>query len=99
MLPPELVSVPIPPQPLTSISPELLLIFGMAGVLLVVNVGLSVWVYRDAKSHGNDHPLAWGAATLTSGFVGGIGIAVVLILYVVVREENGSGAPSVRDSV
>jgi MFS superfamily sulfate permease-like transporter len=86
-------------QTVASVSPELVIVFGIAGVLLLANVVLSVWIYRDASSRNDDHAFAWGAATFFSGFVGGIGIVVVIVLYFVVRDESGSGAPSVRDSV
>jgi len=88
----------IPLQAGGPVSVELLIILGMFGLLFVVTLGVSVWIYRDAKRRQISHAFAWGAASFLSGFLGGIGAVVVWALYFVVREDQTSGGPSVRES-
>lgn len=38
-----------------------------------------------------------GAGSFLGVFLGGIGGVIVWVLYFVVRNENGAGAPSVRE--
>jgi len=80
-----------------SISTELLLVLGLTVVLFLVTLGVSVWIYRDAKRRNQPHAFAWGAGSFLGVFLGGIGVVVIWVLYFVVRNENGAGAPSVRE--
>ena len=86
----------VPLQAGSPVPVELLLIFGMMGVLMLVNLAVSVWIYRDAKRRNLSHAFAWGAASFFSGFLGGVGAVVLWVLYVVVRDEQASSGPSVR---
>lgn len=61
-----------------------LLIFGMSLILPLV---VSVFVYRDAKGRDSSHALAWALGAF-------FGSLVVWILYLVVRDEVGSGDSS-----
>jgi hypothetical protein len=79
------------------VSIELLIVLGIAAVLFLVNLGVSVWIYRDAKRRNEPHAFAWGAGSFLGVFLGGTGGFVVWVLYFVVRNENGVGAPSVRE--
>jgi hypothetical protein len=79
------------------VSIELLLILGIAIVLFLVTLGVSVWIYRDAKRRNQAHAFAWGAGSFLGVFLGGVGGFAVWVLYFVVRNENGTGAPSVRE--
>ena len=80
-----------------SISTELLLVLGLTVVLFLVTLGVSVWIYRDAKRRNQPHAFAWGAGSFLGVFLGGIGVVVIWVLYFVVRNENGAGAPSIRE--
>jgi len=79
------------------VSIELLIILGISVLLFLVNLGVAVWIYRDAKCRNQPHAFAWGAASFLGVFLGGIGGVVIWVLYFVLRNENGSGAPSVRE--
>jgi hypothetical protein len=59
------------------VSIELLLILGIAAVLFLVNLGVSVWIYRDAKRRNDPHAFAWGAGSFLGVFLGGTGGFVV----------------------
>ena len=78
------------------VSVELLIVLGITAVLLLVTLGVSVWIYRDAKRRNQPYAFAWGAGSFLGVFLGGMGGFVVWALYFVVRNENGAGAPSVR---
>jgi len=79
------------------ISIELLIILGITAILFLVTLGVSVWIYRDAKRRNQPHAFAWGAGSFLGVFLGGIGVVVIWGLYFVVRNEHGSGAPSVQE--
>jgi cytochrome c biogenesis factor len=79
------------------VSVELLIILGLAVVLSLVTLGISVWIYYDARRRNQPHAFAWAAGSFLSVFLGGVGGFVVLGLYFVVRDETGAGAPSVRE--
>lgn len=51
-------------------------------VALLVPIAVSVYIYRDAKRRGSQHPLAWGIGA----FLGGL---IVWIIYFVVRGDMG----------
>lgn len=68
----------------------------MMVLTFLVNLGVSVRIYRDARRRTIPHAFAWGAGSLLCGFLGGIGAVVPWVLYVVVRDGQGSGGPSVR---
>ena len=76
---------------------ELLIVLGITVVLFLVNIGVSVWIYRDAERRNQPHAFAWGAGSFLGVFLGGVGGFVVWVLYFVVRNERGAGAPSVRE--
>lgn len=78
------------------VSIELLIVLGITAVLFLVTLGVSVWIYRDAKRRNQPYAFAWGAGSFLGVFLGGVGGFVVWALYFVVRNENGTGAPSVR---
>ena len=59
------------------VSVELLIILGMIGIVFLVNVAVSVWIYRDAKRRNNSNAFAWGAGSFFGWFLGGIGTIVV----------------------
>lgn len=84
--------------PLQAVAPELLVVLGITVGLFLANLGVAVWIYRDAKRRNNSHAFAWGAGSFLNGFLGGMGVVVLWALYFVVRDDTGSGAPSVRDS-
>ncbi|WP_096388981.1 hypothetical protein [Halopenitus persicus] len=63
---------------------ELFIILLIAVIPLAVAVVASGFIYRDAKKRNSGHALAWAVG----GFFGGF---VVWILYLVVRDEVGSG--------
>ncbi|MDS0259819.1 hypothetical protein NDI56_10490 [Haloarcula sp. S1CR25-12] len=86
----------VPLQAGSPVNVELFIILGMMGLLFLANLGVSVWIYRDAKRRNVSHAFAWGAGSFLSGFLGGIGAVVLWVLYFVVRDEQGSGGPSVR---
>jgi len=86
----------VPLQAGSPVNVELFIILGMMGLLFLANLGVSVWIYRDAKRRNITHAFAWGAGAFLSGFLGGIGAVVLWVLYFVVRDEQGSGGPSVR---
>ena len=48
----------VPLQAGSPVPVELLLIFGMMGVLMLVNLAVSVWIYRDAKRRNLSHAFA-----------------------------------------
>jgi hypothetical protein len=79
------------------VSIELLIVLGITVVLFLVNIGVAVWIYRDARRRNQPHAFAWGAGSFLGVFLGGIGGFVVWVLYFVVRSETGTGAPSVRE--
>jgi hypothetical protein len=79
------------------VSIELLVVLAITVVLFLVNIGVAVWIYRDAKRRNQPHAFAWGAGSFLGVFLGGIGGVIVWVLYFVVRNENGAGAPSVRE--
>ena len=76
---------------------ELLIVLGITVVLFLVNIGVAVWIYRDAKHRNQPHAFAWGAGSFLGVFLGGIGGVVIWVLYFVIRNETGTGAPSVRE--
>jgi amino acid transporter len=76
---------------------ELLIVLGITVVLFLVNIGVAVWISRDAKRRSQPHAFAWGAGSFLGVFFGGMGGFVVWVLYFVVRDETGTGAPSVRE--
>ena len=76
---------------------ELLIVLGITVVLFLVNIGVAVWIYRDAKRRNQPHAFAWGAGSFLGVFLGGIGGVVIWVLYFVIRNETGTGAPSVRE--
>lgn len=87
----------LPLQTGAPVNVELLIILGMAGILFLINIGVSVWIYRDAKRRNIGHAFAWGAGSFLSGFLGGITAVVVWVLYAVVRDENESRGPSIKE--
>jgi len=87
----------LPLQAGSAVSPELLLVLGIAVVLFLVNLGVSAWIYRDAKRRNDPNAFVWGAGAFLGVFLGGIGGIAVWALYFVMRNENGAGAPSVRE--
>jgi len=87
----------IPLQAGSPVNVELFIILGIMVITFVVNLGVSVWIYRDAKRRNISHAFAWGAGSFLSGFLGGIGAVVLWALYFVVRDEYASGGPSVRE--
>mgnify|MGYP000653870232 CR=1 FL=1 len=87
----------VPLQAGSPVNVELFIILGMMGVLFLVNLGVSVWIYRDANRRDISHAFAWGAGSFLSGFLGGIGAVVLWVLYFVVRDDQSSGGPSVRE--
>ncbi|MFC5366206.1 hypothetical protein [Salinirubrum litoreum] len=87
----------ITPQAGGPISVELLIVLVIPVVLFLVNIGVAVWIYRDAKRRNQSHAFAWGAGSFLGVFLGGLGGFVVWALYFVVRNETGTGAPSVRE--
>ena len=56
------------------------------GIYFGIPILCAAYVYRDASRRGDDHSLAWAAATLFSG-----GIAV-LLLYVHLRDPEGTAS-------
>lgn len=79
------------------VSIELLLVLAITVVLFLVNIGVAVWIYRDAKRRNQTHAFAWGAGSFLGVFLGGIGGVIVWVLYFVVRNDTGTGAPSVQE--
>lgn len=55
---------------------------------LFVPIAVAIWIHSDTKKRGHTHPVAWALATFFSG-VGGI---VVVLLYLVVRDDIGDAA-------
>lgn len=78
------------------VSIELLVILGISLLMFFVTIGVSVWIYRDAKRRNQPHAFAWGAGSFLGVFLGGLGGFAIWVLYFVVRNEDGTGAPSVR---
>ncbi|MFC7074866.1 hypothetical protein [Haloarcula halophila] len=74
---------------------ELVILLLIFGVLLVVPLVVSVFIYRDAADRNSSHALAWAAGSFFGAFLGGFfGGVVVWVLYVVVRDEVGPGGSS-----
>lgn len=66
---------------------ELLIILIIALFLFVVTVGLTIWVYNDAKERGDDNAVIWAIATFAGLFIlGPLGL-VVPIAYLVAGRE------------
>jgi threonine/homoserine/homoserine lactone efflux protein len=67
--------------------PELLVVLLITFVSFVVPLVISFLIYRDAKRRRSRHALAWGVGSF-------FGSLVVWILYLVVRDEVGTGGPA-----
>lgn len=61
---------------------ELLVVLLVAGILTVLSVVVSVYIYRDATARGLSHPLAIAVGAFLGGFW-------VWIIYYLVRDEVG----------
>jgi hypothetical protein len=87
----------LPLQAGSPVNVELYLILGILVATFLVNLGVSVWIYRDAKRRNVSHAFAWGAGSFLTGFLGGITAVVIWALYFVMRDEYASNGPSVRE--
>jgi H+/Cl- antiporter ClcA len=64
---------------------DLLILWVIIGLMLLfflIWIGVSIWVYKDAKKRGEDSPIIWLLVTLFGGLVG-------LIVWLVVRPPIG----------
>ncbi|MFC7074952.1 hypothetical protein [Haloarcula halophila] len=76
-------------------SPELLLVFVGAGILFAIPLVVSLLLYRDARSRGSPHAVAWASASFFCAVLGSLfGGVVFWVFYLVVRDEIGSGEPA-----
>lgn len=66
---------------------ELLIILFILFLSFGLPLIISFFIYRDAKSRGSRHALAWGLGAF-------FGSLVVWILYLVVRDELGPSEPT-----
>ncbi|WP_324760040.1 hypothetical protein [Haloarcula montana] len=74
---------------------ELVILLLIFGLLLLVPLVVSVFIYRDAADRNSSHALAWAAGSFSAAVLGGfLGGVVVWVLYFVVRDEIGPGGPS-----
>lgn len=72
------------------ISPELVIIFVIAGVLFAIPLVVSLLIYRDAKERRSTHAVAWASASFFCTVLGSIfGGVVFWVFYLVVRDEIG----------
>lgn len=55
--------------------------FVIAGVIIVLNIALLVWVARDAKARGMDSSVLWMLLVMFTGLVG-------LIIYLFARPQG-----------
>ena len=66
-------------------APELLIVLFISFLSFIVPLVVAAFVYRDANRRGSRHALAWGLGAF-------FGSLVVWLLYLVVRDEVGSGS-------
>ncbi len=57
-------------------------IIGLMIIFFLIWIGVSIWVYKDAKKRGEDSPVIWLLVTLFGGLVG-------LIVWLVIRPPIG----------
>lgn len=66
-------------------------LFGLVGLLvgivaLLVTLGVTYWVYKDASARNDDRALLWTVGTLVGFLIGLIPGLVVVAVYLFVRE-------------
>jgi uncharacterized membrane protein len=66
-------------------------LFGVVGfviglVALLVALGVTYWVYTDARSRNDDRAVLWGAGTLIGFLVGLVPGLAVVVVYLFLRE-------------
>jgi len=67
--------------------PELLIILLITGIVTLLPLAISVLIYRDAKKRNSNYALVWALGAF-------FGSLVVWILYLIVRDEVGTGDSS-----
>jgi len=66
-------------------APELIVVLLVLVLSLVIVIGASYWVYKDAKGRGNDNAALWAVLTGVGFFIGLLPGLAVVVAYLYFR--------------